>query len=102
LLELDVRGENEDCGLRQLLADHAGGIETFARVAGRHPDVDDRELGSMLADELDELGSVSALTRDFETGAFEQTGHALTEEDVVVCQDDSRPARAHSHDYGLP
>ena len=56
----------------------------------------------MLADELDQLGGVAALAHDLEAGALEQTGQTLAEEDVVVCQDDSRPARAHSHDYGLP
>jgi hypothetical protein len=99
---LDVSRENEDCGLWHLLADHAGGIEPFARVGGRHPDVDDRELGSMLANEVDELGRVSALADDLEAGALEQAGHSLAQEDVVVSQHHARRDRIHTGDYGVP
>ena len=99
LLDLDVSGENEDRGLRDLLADHAGGIETLGRVAGGHPDVDDRELRSMLANERHEHGGVGALAHDVEAGALEQTRQAFAQEDVVVRQDDACAAFAHTVDY---
>ena len=103
LLDLDVRGENEDRGLRKLLADHAGGIETFGRVAGRHPDVDDRELGSMLADERD-----AARTRSphWPTTSKPERSSRPARPSRRRTSSSARTTRvrlvAHSHDYGVP
>jgi hypothetical protein len=38
----------------------------------RHPDVDDRELGFVVADERDELRRCAALAYDLEAGTLEQ------------------------------
>ena len=65
-----MRGENENRDLRELLADRARGIEAFARMTGWHPDVDDHELGLMLANERHQLGGVPALAHDLEAGAL--------------------------------
>jgi hypothetical protein len=102
LLDLDVRGENEDRDLREFFADRARGIEPFARVAGWHPDVDDRELRLMLPNESHQLGSGPGLAHDIEAGALEQTRHTLAEQDVVVREHHSRPVLRHTADYGVP
>jgi hypothetical protein len=41
-----------------------GGGEAFRRVSGRHPDVDDREVGTHLPDELDRLGGCAGFAGD--------------------------------------
>jgi len=57
-------------------------------MRGRHPNVDDDELGRVLAYELEELTCVAGLTDDLKTGSLEQAGEAFAEEDVVVGHDD--------------
>jgi hypothetical protein len=47
-----------------LLADCVCRLETFPRVARRHPNVDDHQVGTLFVDELHQLGRVSALTED--------------------------------------
>jgi hypothetical protein len=53
-------------------------------VRGRHPDVDDHELGLARAHEPEELVGVARLTDDLEAGPFEQAREAFAQEDVVV------------------
>ena len=84
MLDLDVRGNDEDRRLRNLLANHARRLEPFRRVVRRHADVHDRELGPMLADERHQLGSVAALADDVEPRALEQAGQPLAKENIVV------------------
>jgi hypothetical protein len=45
----------------------------------RHPDVDDREIGTMLANELHELRSVAGLGDHIEARPLEQARHTLAE-----------------------
>jgi len=71
-------------------------------VGRRHPDVDDREVGTKLADELDEVESGAGLTDDLEARTLEQPCQALAEENVVVGQHNLRTACAHTADYGVP
>ena len=52
MLDLDMRGEDEDRNLRRLLPDDARGVEPLSRVRRRHADVDDRKVGVVLAYEL--------------------------------------------------
>jgi hypothetical protein len=63
-LDLHVRAQHHDRRLRKLLADGRGGVEAFRRVSGRHPDVDDREVGTHLPDELDQLGGCAGFADD--------------------------------------
>jgi hypothetical protein len=71
-------------------------------MAGRHPDVDDREVRSVLANELDQLGGVAGLAHNLEAGALEQARQTFTEKDVVVCQHHARAARVHAAIMGVP
>jgi hypothetical protein len=71
-------------------------------VGGRHPYVDDREVGKQLADEIDQLGGGTGLPDDLEAGALEQARQPLAEKDVVVSQHDPRAACAHAAEYGVP
>jgi len=49
-----------------------GGVEAFRCVSGRHPDVDDREVGTHLPDELDQLGGCAGFADDLEARAAQQ------------------------------
>ena len=69
---------------RELLADHARGVEALGLVVRRHPDVDDHQVGRALAHELEELGRVARLADDREPGPLEQAREPLAEQDVVV------------------
>jgi hypothetical protein len=57
-------------------------------MRGGHPDVDDDEVGLVLADELEEPVGVCGLTDNVEAGPVEQAREAFAQQDVVVCDDD--------------
>src|SRR6266511_5185628 len=89
LLDLDVCRQDEDAGLRKLVADRVGGLEPLGRVRGRHPNVDDHELWLMFAHELDQLVCVARLAGDLEVGSLEQAREPFAQKDVVVGHDDA-------------
>jgi hypothetical protein len=62
-------------------------------VGGRHADVDDHEVGAELADESEQLVGVARLADDVELGALEQARQTLAQEDVVLSEGDTAPAR---------
>jgi hypothetical protein len=70
--------------VRKLVADRLCRYEPFRRVGGRHPNVDDDELGLVLAHELEELVRVAGLADHPKTRPLEHARDALTEKDVVV------------------
>jgi hypothetical protein len=61
-------------------------------VVGRHADVDDRELRLVLADGIDELPRIARLSDDLEAGTVEEARQPFAQQDVVVGDDDTRPA----------
>jgi hypothetical protein len=89
LLDLDMCREHEDARLRKLVADRLCRYEPFRRVGGRHPNVDDDELGLVLAHELEELVRVAGLADHPKTRPLEHARDALTEKDVVVGHHDT-------------
>ena len=89
MLDLDMRGEDEDADLRKLLADRAGRVEPLGRVRRRHADVDDDELGLLLAHERRAARRVAGLADDLEAGPLEQAREAFAQKDVVVGDNDS-------------
>ena len=95
VLDLDVGREDEDRDLRELVPDHLGRPQTFGGMVRGHPDVDDREVGVMLPNEIEQLGGVAGLTDDVVAGAHEQAGEPLTEQKVVVRDHDGRLGRLH-------
>jgi hypothetical protein len=94
VLDLDVRRQDEDGGLRDLLTDHARGVQSFHRMRRRHPDVDDRQVGLLRSYELDQPCGGLALADDLESEALEQARETFTEQDVVVRQHDAHCSRA--------
>jgi hypothetical protein len=57
-------------------------------LVGWHPYVDDREIGSMLTNEAEELCRVAGLPDDGVAGLREHAGDPFAEQDVVVGHDD--------------
>ena len=97
VLDLDVRGQDQDGDVRELGADHAGRVETLGGMVRRHPDVHDGQFRFMLPDQRDELRPVTGLADHDKSGPLEQAGQALPEEDVVVGQRD--PDAGFGHPY---
>ena len=58
--------------------------ETLGRMRRRHPDVNERELGLVLADQREEFGGASGLGYDLKLGTLQQTRDSFSQEDVVV------------------
>jgi hypothetical protein len=58
-------------------------------VGGRHPDVDDHEVGLVLADKVEQLGRVTCLSDHLEIRPREQTRKTLAQENVVLRDGDS-------------
>jgi hypothetical protein len=50
----------------------------------RHADIDDHEIGLLIADDAQQLFRVAGLTRDLEPCALEKARNALTQQDIVV------------------
>ena len=88
VLDLDVGREDEDRDLRELLSNGLSGPEAFGGKVRRHPDVDDRNIGSMLTDEAEKLGRVGGLSDHAVAGLCEKTRDPLAEKEVVVGDDD--------------
>jgi len=99
VLDLDVRGQDQDGDVREFRADLAGRVKTLGRVAGRHPDVHDHQLGPSLPDQREKARRIRALPDNLETGTLQQAGQALAQQDVVVSQPDPDRHLGHLHDY---
>jgi hypothetical protein len=56
-------------------------------MRGRHPDVDEDQVGTLLTDEALELVSVASLSDNFPIGAGADTGDSLAQEGIVVGDD---------------
>jgi hypothetical protein len=63
--------------LGQLSPDHKRGVEAFGLVPGRHANVDNHEVGVLIADDARQLRRVAGSTRDLKHCALEQARHAL-------------------------
>jgi hypothetical protein len=60
----------------------------------RHANVDQGEVRFVLANEREQLLRVAGLADDHELRAFEKTRKSLAQQDVVVREDNPRPADA--------
>ena len=76
--------KDEDAGFRKLVADRLCGYEPFGRVRRWHSNVDDDELGLVLAHELEELVRVAGLADHLKTRPLEHARDALAQKDVIV------------------
>src|SRR5262245_32536397 len=91
-----VRREDEDGGVGKLLANDCCALEPFGGVGWRHPNVDDRQIGTVFSYELEKLGAVRGPADDLESGAIEQARQSFAEQHVVIGDDYSsahRPVR---------
>ena len=60
------------------------GLQALVGVGGRHPQVDDRDLGSVLGDGRDQLLGVAGLPDDVEAGLAEQQRDPFAQQHRVV------------------
>jgi hypothetical protein len=81
-----VRGQHDDRGSGQFLADHPGCLQALGGLRGRHPDVDDRQFRAGRTDQGEQFCPVPGLAGDVEPGTVEQAGQALPQQDVVIGQ----------------
>src|SRR6476619_4374898 len=84
--------QNKDSGLRMLLSDVAGRLETLGCVCRGHPDIDHDQRRRFLVNQGQQLGAVTGLPDDIESRALEKAGQTLTEKNVVLGQDHPQPA----------
>ena len=95
LLDLGVRRQDQDAGSGELLADLPGRFKALGHVTGGHPDVDDGQVRALLADEAQQPGSIVSLADDVEPRSLEQAGYPLTEQGVIIRQDNALACFAH-------
>ena len=88
MLDLDMRREDKDAGLWKLIPDRVRRFEPFGRMRRRHPNVNDDELGPVLADERQQLVRVAGLTDNLEVGPLQEARQTFAQENVVVGDDD--------------
>ena len=84
LVHLDVRGQHDDRGGGQFVADHPGRLQSLGRVSGRHPDVDDSQVRPGRPDQAHQPGGVAGLAHDLISRPVEQAGQALAQQHIVV------------------
>src|SRR6185369_2108995 len=90
VLDLGMGRQDEDARLRELGPDNPRCLQALGRVARRHPDIDDSQVGLALAHQLDDLGGGARLAHELEAGVLQQARDPLPEEDVVVGQHHTR------------
>jgi hypothetical protein len=73
---------------RELLADRARRVQSLGPVARRHPDVYDRQVRTVLADQAQQPGSVVSLADDVEPRSLEQASYSFAKQRVIVRQND--------------
>jgi hypothetical protein len=66
-----------------------GSLKPFASPGGWHSDVNHYKIRGRCRGPARELDGVASLTHHLEARAFEQTGHPLTEQQLVFCQVDA-------------
>ena len=71
--DLQVLAQQHDRGARVGPPDAPGGEEPLVGVRGRHPDVDDRDIGALPLHEPQELLAVRRLTDDLDARVGEQS-----------------------------
>jgi hypothetical protein len=74
--------------------------EPFRAVRGRHPDVDDGQVRTVLADQVQQLRGITRLADHLEAGPLEQADYPLADQHVVVGHDNTAAAHGHVVDMG--
>lgn len=92
VLDLDVRGEQQDRDVRKLLPDRARRLQPLLGVRLRHPDVYDDQIRGVRSYEVKEFLGVAGLTGHGKAGALEKARQARTQKHIVVRDDDPHPA----------
>ncbi|MBV9449910.1 MAG: hypothetical protein JO345_28865 [Streptosporangiaceae bacterium] len=99
MLDLHVRGQDEDGDAGEIQADLASRVETLGGMAGRHPDVHDHQFGPLITDKREQLRGIPALPDDLEPRAVQQARETLAQQDVIVSQRDPDGDLGHAYDY---
>jgi len=90
LIDLDVRRQQQDPDRGELPPDHLGGVQPLGLIRRRHPDVDDGDVGPVLAHRGDQFLPVTRLRDDLEPRPFQETREPRAEQHVVFGQGDPR------------
>jgi hypothetical protein len=85
-LGLNVRRQHEYSDLGLDGTNRARRLEALGCLSGRHTDVDDHDVGSVLAYEREQGRGIARLTHDFVACAFEQACDAFAEKHIVIGQ----------------
>src|SRR4029450_8810003 len=94
--KLHVAGSNArespwrpECRYRGAAGGFPGSLKPFASPGGWYSDVNHYKIRVGRRGPARELDGVASLTHHLEARAFEQTGHPLTEQQLVFCQVDA-------------
>ena len=93
---LEVLREDEDGGARVARTDFAGCAQSFVRMGGGHPDVDEGDVRVQVADAAKQGICVADLIDDLDAVFREQTGDSLADERCVVGDYDPHGKKAHT------
>src|SRR5262245_60797755 len=91
--DFGVGREYEDGGVGKLLANDDCAVEPFGGMGRRHANVDDRQIGTLLSHELEELGAVRGTAGDLEAAILQQARQSLAQQQVVIGEDDPSGSR---------
>jgi hypothetical protein len=92
VLNLNVRGEQQDRDVRKLLPDCARRLQPLLGVRRRHPDVYDEQIRGVRSYDVREFLGVAGLTGHGKSGALEKARQARTQKHIVVRDNDPHPA----------
>jgi hypothetical protein len=89
-----VCGEDQKRRLWELFTDRLSCLEALRPMGWRHADIDDREIGMLVAHQPHQFRAVTRLADYLVPALLEQARETLAHQHVIVGDDDSRPARS--------
>ena len=84
MLDLHMRREQQDGDIGELLADYPRRIEPLGAMRWRHPNVGHHQLRRALANEREQLPTVTGLPHHIEPRTVQQTGQTLPKQQIVI------------------
>ena len=91
---IDVRRQQQDARRQGVARDR---VEEREPVHSRHLEIDDRDVGPLLADRLETLAAVGGLADELELGAgLDRVDHRLAKERMVLDDQDADACPAHA------
>src|SRR6185312_8432774 len=97
-IDLNISRQKNNPNLSELLPNTVSRRQPLSAVRGRHPDVDDRQIRTMLTHQLQQLHRITRLPNHLKTRPTKQTHHSLTDQHIIVGLHNTAATHSHAFD----